>query len=120
MLVTFTTDVELDAYQHRRAVAFPILVDADRSVYAAYGMGRGSFRAVWGLATLRRYWQILRPSGPGSVSDLGAATEDTRQLGGDIVIAPNGTIVWGHWSTGPADRPSVDDIVDAVRVAVAS
>lgn len=118
VLVTFTTDTELAAYQERRAVPFPILIDAERRVYAAYGLGRGSLRTVWGLRTLRRYWQILRPSGPGVLDDVGAATEDTRQLGGDIVIAPNGTVAWGHWSTGPADRPSVDDIVGAVHRAV--
>ncbi|MFK7919164.1 MAG: AhpC/TSA family protein [Ilumatobacter sp.] len=117
VLVTFATPERLDEYQQRRDLAMPILIDPDRSAYSSYGLPRGSISAVWGLATLTRYWHILRPSGPGSASDYAAATEDTRQLGGDMVIASNGTLVWGHWSTGPADRPAVDDLIDALRTA---
>ncbi len=117
VLITFTTPDELAAYQRRRRVPFPILIDSDRSVYHAYGLGRGSFLDVWGWRALRRYWQILRPSGPGSRDDLHTPTEDTRQLGGDMVIAADGRLVWGHWSDRSTDRPSVDEIVQAVTEA---
>ncbi len=113
-LITFTTDAELDGYQQRRQLRFPVLIDADRSAYDTYGMGQGSFLGVWGWRSLRRYWQILRPSGPGSRNDLQPSTEDTRQLGGDMVIDPDGRLAWGHWSMRSTDRPSVDDIVHAV------
>lgn len=118
-LITFTTPGEVAAYQQRRQLPFPILVDADRHVYESYGMGQGSFLDVWGWRAIRRYWQILRPSGPGSRDDLQPATEDTRQLGGDMVISPDGRLVWGHWSNRSTDRPSVDDIVHAVADATA-
>ncbi len=118
VLITFTTPVELDDYQDRRDVGFPILLDPGRGAYRAYGLGRGSFREVWGMATLKRYASILGPSGPGrGLDDLGVATEDTRQLGGDFVVAPDGRLAWGYWSDGPADRPAVDEIVGAVRAA---
>ena len=118
-LVTFTSPDEITAYQRRRDLPFPILLDEHRDVYDAYGMGRGSFLDVWGWRAIRRYWQILRPSGPGSRSDLRPATEDTRQLGGDVVIAPDGRLAWAHWSEHSTDRPSVDDIVGAVTDATA-
>jgi len=117
VLVTFTTDDELEMYQQRRQLPIPILVDADRSVYRSFGLGRASFFDVWGWSAVRRYWQILRPSGPGSRDDLRSSTEDTRQLGGDMVIAPDGRLAWGHWSANSADRPSVDDITRAVTAA---
>ena len=119
VLVTFTTADELEAYQRRRELPFTILVDTDRDVYDAYGLRRGSFLDVWGWSAIRRYWEILRPAGPGSRHDLQPATEDTRQLGGDMVIAPDGRLAWGHWSTRSADRPSVDNIVSAVEQATA-
>lgn len=119
MLITFTTSEDLDGYQRRRRLAFPILLDTDRHVYDAYGMGRGSFLDVWGWQAIRRYWQILRPSGPGTRADLQATTEDTRQLGGDMVIAPDGRLAWGHWSERSTDRPSVDEIAHAVAEATA-
>lgn len=118
VLITFTTTDELDHYQRRRRLPFPILLDTDRQVYDAYGLGRGSFLDVWGWRAIRRYWQILRPSGPGSRRDLRSATEDTRQLGGDVVIAPDGRLAWAHWSERSTDRPSVDEIACAVAEAM--
>jgi hypothetical protein len=117
VLLTFTTAELLDEYQQRRELDVAMLIDDARSVYASYGLGRGSFGQVWGWATLRRYAQILRRSDRGW-SDLAPSTEDTRQLGGDFVIAPDGRLSWGFWSEGPADRPSVDDVADAVARAV--
>jgi peroxiredoxin len=119
VLVTFTTAELLDEYQQRRELSVPILIDRDRAVYAAYGLGRGTIGQVWGWATLRRYAQILRRSGRG-LADLAPTTEDTRQLGGDFVIAPDGRLSWGFWSEGPSDRPSVDDVLRAVERAAAA
>lgn len=116
VLLTFTTADLLDEYQERRDLSLPILIDGNRDVYAAYGLGRGSIGRIWGWATLRRYAQILRQSDHG-VADLASATEDTRQLGGDFVIAPDGRLSWGYWSEGPADRPLVDEVLDAVERA---
>ena len=117
VLLTFTTAELLDEYRQRRELDVPMLIDGTRGVYDSYGLGRGSFGQVWGWRTLRRYAQILRRSDRGW-TDLTATTEDTRQLGGDFVIAPDGRLSWGFWSEGPADRPSVDDLTDAVERAV--
>ena len=54
------------------------------------------------------------------LADLASATEDTRQLGGDFVIAPDGRLSWGYWSEGPADRPFVHEVLDAVERAAGS
>jgi hypothetical protein len=116
VLLTFTTADLLDEYQERRGLSVPILSDGNRDVYAAYGLGRGSIVRIWGWATLRSYAQILRRSEHG-LADLASATEDTRQLGGDFVIAPDGRLTWGYWSESPADRPSVNEVLDAAEQA---
>ena len=107
-LITFSDPRQLDPYQDIHGLPFPILVDRDRSAYRAYGLGRGSLGRVWGWSTLRGYVGILGETGLGRLS---RATEDTRQLGGDFVIAADGTLAWGFWSSGPADRPSVDELI---------
>lgn len=111
VLVTFTSDDHLSEYQERHALPFPVLIDRDREAYRAYGLGRGSVRHIWGLRSAQRYIEILRANG---LSGLRTPTEDTRQLGGDFVIDAAGRLAWGFWGTGPADRPSVDQIVDAL------
>ncbi len=114
VLVTFTSPSALAGYRSRHDLPFPILLDPDRETYRAFGFGRASTRRVWSLGTLRTYARLLRRDGLGS---LERPTEDTRQLGGDMVIDRAGTLRWGFWSEGPDDRPSVDELVAAVRAA---
>jgi peroxiredoxin len=102
-------DEPFEHYQARNGLALPILRDTDRSVYRSFGLGRGSFTDVWNWSTITTYASLLRRGGR-----LEQATEDTRQLGGDFVIAPDGTLAWAHWGSGPADRPDVDAVIAAV------
>lgn len=41
---------------------------------------------------------------------------DVNQLGGDVLIASDGTVRLHHVGNGPADRPSVSSILDTVRI----
>jgi len=111
VLVTFTTDDRAERYADAHRLPFPVLVDESRSVYRAYGLGRGSMARVWGVRAARRYVEILRRDG---LAGLRRPTEDTLQLGGDFVVAPDGTIAYGFWGAGPDDRPTVDELIDAV------
>ena len=119
VLVTFTTTELLDEYQQRRELSVPILIDGDREVYAAYGLGAREHRPDLGVGDPATVRADPRGSDRGW-SDLAPTTEDTRQLGGDFVIAPDGRLSWGFWSEGPADRPSVDEVLDAVERAAAT
>ena len=114
VLVTFTDPDNLDGYASRHDLTFPVLTDPTRTAYRAYGFGRGSIGRVWGLRAARRYVELLAA---GRWRDLRAPTEDTLQLGGDIVIDADGLLRWGFWGAGPDDRPSVDDLIDAVERA---
>lgn len=111
ILVTFTDPTNLAAYRQRHDLELPVVIDRDLSAYRALGLGRGSLRRIWGLRAARRYAGILRDQGFGA---LRRPTEDTRQLGGDFVIGPDGRLVYGFWGGGPDDRPDVDDLVAAV------
>jgi len=110
-LVTFTDPVSLTTYSGRHDLGFPILRDPERHAYAAFGLERGSLMRVWGWRAARRYASLLRADG---LRGLRRPTEDTRQLGGDFVVDADGRLAWGFWGDGPDDRPSVDEIVDAV------
>ncbi len=112
VLITFTRPEELVTYRREHDLPFPVVVDAERAAYRRYGLGRTSTARVWSAGTLRRYAQILRRDGFGT---LRRPTEDTRQLGGDFVVDRDGRLAWGFWSEGPDDRPSVDELVRAVR-----
>lgn len=112
VLITFSVPTRIDAYQASYELPFPIVIDPDRSTYHRYGLGRGSVARIYGRRAVRRYLEIFRQNG---LRGWSRPTEDTLQLGGDFVIDPTGELVWGFWGEGPDDRPSVDDLVAAIR-----
>lgn len=112
VLVLFTAPRNLRGYRSRIGIPYTVVTSEDRSAYRAYGLGRASAWRTYGWRALRRYAQLLSDGWR-----LERPTEDTRQLGGDVVVAPDGTLSYAFRSTGPEDRPSVDDLVEAVRRA---
>ncbi len=94
-------------YPHR----FPLLADEGRAVYKAYGMRIGSLRDIYGPDTLKKYAELIRK---GMKMRL-KTDEDTRQLGGDVIVGPDGRVILAHCSKNQADRPSVETIVAAIQ-----
>ena len=90
----------------------PVLADPDRHVYERFGLGRGSLHRIWNLGTMRLYAQLLRRG-----RKLRRPTQDTRQLGGDFVIGPDGRLAAGFWPRSPDDRPTIDALITAVTAA---
>jgi peroxiredoxin len=110
VLITFTPPRNLRGFRRRLALAYPVLADETGAVYHAYGLQRGSWWRVWGLNSARAYSRLFRQG-----RHLERPTGDTLQLGGDFVVDRDGRLAYAYPSRGPDDRPSVDDLVDAVR-----
>jgi peroxiredoxin len=110
VLITFTRPRNLRGYRRRLALAYPVLADETRAVYHTYGLQRGSWRRVWGLKSVRAYGRLLRQG-----RRLERPSGDTLQLGGDFIVDRDGRLAYAYRSRGPDDRPSVDELLDAVR-----
>ena len=109
-VVTFAHDYFARQYVAETGLAWPLLIDADRVVYSAYGMLAASFWDVWGPATWRAYFRALRRGErpPPSAGDI-------YQRGGDVLIDPAGIVRLHHVGKGPADRPPVEAILEKIR-----
>lgn len=98
------------AYARETELNWPLLIDAERTLYQAYGMERGSFWQIFGLSAIWSYVKLfargrrLRPSG-----------SDVHQLGGDVLIDPNGIVRLHYVGAGPYDRPSLFELLKAIR-----
>lgn len=110
--VIFGSADDLRNYSRDHPLPFPVLRDANRSAYRAFGFGRGSWLRVWGRKAAKRYVELIRSDG---IRGLRMPRQDTRQLGGDMLIGSDGTLRYGFWGEGPDDRPSIDTLVEAVR-----
>ena len=108
-VVTFETSPRAQAYAAEMSLAWPILLDRDRTLYHAYGMSRGRLADIWGPAT---WWAYANEMARGRTPRWSGA--DTRQLGGDVLIDPEGIVRLHHVGSGPADRPPVAAILAAM------
>lgn len=110
VVICFSAPDFVAAYQRERLHPMTVLVDEARTSYRAYGFGRGSVRRVWGWRTWRAYARLLRAG-----RRFQRPTEDTLQLGGDVVVDRAGRISYVFRSADPDDRPSVDELVGVVQ-----
>jgi len=90
---------------------WPFLSDVERILYHKLGLGRLPLREVWTPGTKAIYRQA-RDKGEA----IHLPVEDPLQLGGDAVVA-DGNAVRVFVPASPDDRPAVDDLVAAVRMA---
>lgn len=112
LAVTFEDAAAARSYVAETGLRWPLLVDAERRLYRAYGMRKARWRHLFGPATVRAYW---REALAGEFPRLPRA--DTTQQGGDVLIDPAGRVRFHHVGRGPADRPPVARLL-AARTAL--
>lgn len=110
--VTFASVEELPAHRVHLELPFPMLADPERETYRQFDLGRGALRDIWSVGTMTMYARLLRQG-----RKLRRPTQDTRQLGGDFVIDPQGRLATGFWPASPDDRPTIDSLIEAVAAA---
>jgi hypothetical protein len=110
LVITFEAGPLALAYVKESNIRWPLLVDESRALYAAYGMHRGHWRDILGWSSWRAYAKLLLQG-----RRLRRSSGDLQQLGGDVLIDPEGVVRLHHVGTGPADRPSVSSLLDVVR-----
>lgn len=111
-MVTFQSGPVTQAYVRDTRLPWPLLIDGELSLYRSYGMERGKWRNIFGAASIASYAKLmLRGHKPRGLAG------DPYQLGGDVLIDPQGIVRLHHVGRGPADRPSVASILQAVQAA---
>jgi len=102
-------------FRRRQGIQLPVLADEERVSYKAAGAKVASTLELWHPKVVAK----------GAVTGLrektvqGRTIGDANQLGGAIVIRPDGKITWSHMSADAGDAPMPDEILAAVRAAAA-
>jgi hypothetical protein len=100
-------------FRRRFAPSVQILADEERETYKLAGTVRG------GAAELISPSVVLKGLGRSAKNRTvqGRPVGDVRQLGGSLIVMPDGTIPWSHLSTDAADNATVPEIIEALRDA---
>lgn len=109
-VVSFQPTAIVENYVRDTKLSFPMLIDDSLKLYAAYGMEHGKGWDLWGPPAV---WVYLKLMAQGKMPRKPAG--DVTQLGGDILIDPEGIVRLHYVGSGPADRPSVESMLGVVR-----
>jgi hypothetical protein len=104
----------LSRYLARQSWTAPVVADPDRAAYRVFGLERTGWLTFFRPRVL---WGYLRGMFRGYGLKAPYAGEDVLQLGGDFVLDRTGTVVFAHPSATPTDRPTVPQVLDAIRAA---
>lgn len=89
---------------------FPVLVDRDRDAYRRWGLARIPWWRLWLDPNVWRQYVTLLTSG----MRIRGAGSDVLQLGGDFIVAPDGTIAYSRPQVRD-DRPPVGRLAARMR-----
>ena len=115
MLIGQATPRHAAHFRRRQGIQVPVLADEERISYKAAGAKVAGVLDLWHPKVVAK----------GAVTGLrektvqGRTIGDANQLGGAMVIRPDGKVTWSHMSTDAGDNASPEDILAAVRAAVA-
>lgn len=110
LVIGFETARRVGGYCRRHKLPFRCLVDEQRTVYRAYGLGRASWLQTLTPRSLAPYIRLMFSAR----SVQRSSEQDVRQRGGDFVVGRDGRIRLAYASDDPADRPSEDAILAAL------
>lgn len=109
-IVTFDNDFLADSYIRKSGVEFPLLFDKDTTLYQAYDIPKAGWWTLYNPLAILKYLVLMfsgtMPGKPG---------KDFNQLGGDVLIDPNGIVRMHYASKNPLDRPSVASILNRAK-----
>lgn len=93
---------------------YETLCDPERTAFRYFGLDRGRFGMFFRPHVLWYYFKFLIRGWMPRRNERG---EDVLQLGGDFVISADRRLIFAHRSIDPADRPSVDVLIDQLKSA---
>jgi hypothetical protein len=113
VLIGQATPRQAAHFRRRQGLHLPVLADEKRASYKAAGTKKANGKELLGprliargaLATVRTRQLQTRTVG------------DAAQLGGALVVIPDGSVTWSHMSEDASDNPRPDEILAALQAA---
>ena len=109
LLLSFGLESQALRWMQETDSPFSLLLDRERNVYHAYGLERSALKS-WHPKMFLRYARLLLKGWK-----LRPIQGDPNQLGGDFIIDGRGLLQYAHPSEDPADRPSVQELLEMVK-----
>ena len=100
-------------FRRRQHIELPVLADEERKTYRLAGAKVGSLAELVGPKVVAKGALTTLRTGKLQGRTIG----HPAQLGGAMVIAPSGEIVWSRMARDASDNASAEEILTALRAA---
>jgi peroxiredoxin len=97
-------------FRRRLELTWPVLADHDRASYRAAGAKVATFNELLGPKVVARGIRASRRSNVVQGRTIG----HPAQLGGVLVVRPDGAVVWSHMATDASDNAAPEEVVAAL------
>jgi prostamide/prostaglandin F2alpha synthase len=97
-------------FRRRQGVGLPVLADENRESYKAAGAKKATMSELLGPKVVAKGFLTTARTHQVQGRTLG----HPAQLGGAMVIAPSGEIVWSHMAEDASDNASPEEILKAI------
>jgi hypothetical protein len=101
-------------FRRRQGIQLPVLADEERVSYKAVGAKMAGVTDLFGPKVIAKGMV----TGARHRIIQGRTIGNSAQLGGAVVVDPDGRVTWSHISRDAGDNASPEEILTAVRAAV--
>ena len=115
VLIGQATPRDAAQFRRRQGIQLPVLADKERISYEAAGAKVAGITDLFGPKVVAKGAVTIAKQGVVQTRTIG----DAAQLGGVLVIRPDGEIAWSHMSDDAGDNATPDEILAAVRSVLA-
>ena len=112
--ITFSSPVEALKLSQELKLPFPLVSDSEKEAYKIFELGAARLKDFLSPKVL---WKFMGRILTGWLPSLGYSKEDLFQLGGDFLVDAKGEVVYVFKSLSPADRPTIQFLLDQLQKA---
>jgi peroxiredoxin len=112
-LIGQATPRHADQFRRRTKIDLPVLADEERASYKAAGAKTATASELLGPRVVAKGIKTALTQGALQSRTIG----HNAQLGGSMVIKPDGSVAWSHMSEDAGDNASPEEILEAARAA---
>jgi prostamide/prostaglandin F2alpha synthase len=102
-------------FRRRTKIDLPVLADEERTSYKAAGAKKATASELIGPKLVAKGIKTALTQGALQTRTIG----DNAQLGGSMLVKPDGSVSWTHMSEDAGDNASSEEILEAARQATA-
>lgn len=102
-------------FRRRTKIDLPVLADEERASYEAAGAKKATASELIGPKVVAKGIKTALTQGAIQTRTIG----DNAQLGGTMLVKPDGSVPWSHMSEDAGDNASTEEILEAARRAAA-